>query len=263
MPSGDSSSVVQSQLDAVQARNDTSFITDEQTCALLQQKHMSLSEEFSKFESKQAQLQNSVDRCVQELELAQVQAKMHQIHLQSEHMSLSEDLSKLELSEESKHAQLLNSVDQRVQELAQVQADSSVAARAATIGDLHNNTSSITDEQTCALLEQKYMSLFKGFSQLESNHAQLQNSVDRCMQELAQLQSIGEDGEIERTSTEVSELHNTRRRLTGIDLYRSFLMYRNGIFGQEVNYGEYLQGFLLILAISGAKGKEQGATECM
>ncbi|KAM3731717.1 hypothetical protein ACB098_11G003200 [Castanea mollissima] len=81
---------------------------------------------------------------------------------------------------------------------------------------------SITAEQTCSLLEQKYISLSSEFAKLDSQNAQLQSSLDRHLADLALLQSnkhqqnihsIGKDGEIERLATEVSELHKSRRQL--------------------------------------------------
>ncbi|KAL5568783.1 hypothetical protein UlMin_025358 [Ulmus minor] len=84
------------------------------------------------------------------------------------------------------------------------------------------DAASITAEQTCSLLEQKYISLSNDFSQLQSQNAQLQTSLDQCHSELAQiqaqkhqfhLQSIEKDGEIERLTTEVAELHKSKRQL--------------------------------------------------
>ncbi|KAL0009589.1 hypothetical protein SO802_011091 [Lithocarpus litseifolius] len=81
---------------------------------------------------------------------------------------------------------------------------------------------SITAEQTCSLLEQKYISLSSEFAKLDSQNAQLQSSLDRHLADLALLQSnkhqqnlhsIGKDGEIERLATEVSELHKSKRQL--------------------------------------------------
>ncbi|KAK1578573.1 hypothetical protein Q3G72_031364 [Acer saccharum] len=122
------------------------------------------------------------------------------------------------------------------EELSRLSGDSSsVAARAdAYIRDIQSqldtvqaraDAASITAEQTCALLEQKYISLSEEFSKLESQHAQLQNSIDQRVQELAQVQAekhqlhlqlIGKDGGIERISTEVSELHKSKRQLMGL-----------------------------------------------
>ncbi|KAL6283070.1 hypothetical protein ACE6H2_013999 [Prunus campanulata] len=85
-----------------------------------------------------------------------------------------------------------------------------------------NDAASITAEQTCSLLEQKYLSLSDEFSKLESQYAQLQSSLDHRLSEVAELQSqkhqlhlqsIGKDGEIERFKTEVSELHKSKRQL--------------------------------------------------
>ncbi|XP_059455352.1 nuclear-pore anchor isoform X2 [Corylus avellana] len=84
------------------------------------------------------------------------------------------------------------------------------------------DAASITAEQTCSLLEQKYLSLSAEFSKLESQNAQLQSSLDHRLSDLAQvqtekhqlhLQSIGKDGEIERLTMEVSELHKSKRQL--------------------------------------------------
>ncbi|XP_040999238.1 nuclear-pore anchor-like [Juglans microcarpa x Juglans regia] len=84
------------------------------------------------------------------------------------------------------------------------------------------DASAITAEQTCSLLEQKYLSLSAEFSKLESQNAQLQSSLDQRLSDLAQvqaqkhqlqLQSIGKDGQIERLTTEVSELHKSKRQL--------------------------------------------------
>ncbi|KAK7842226.1 nuclear-pore anchor [Quercus suber] len=81
---------------------------------------------------------------------------------------------------------------------------------------------SITAEQTCSLLEQKYISLSSEFAKLDSQNAQLQSSLDRHLADLALLQSnkhqqnihsIGKDGEIETLATEVSELHKSKRQL--------------------------------------------------
>ncbi|XP_062158169.1 nuclear-pore anchor isoform X2 [Alnus glutinosa] len=84
------------------------------------------------------------------------------------------------------------------------------------------DAAAITAEQTCSLLEQKYLSLSAEFSKLESQNAQLQSSLDQRLSDLAQvqtekhqlhLQSIGKDGEIERLTMEVSELHKSKRQL--------------------------------------------------
>ncbi|XP_019183396.1 PREDICTED: nuclear-pore anchor isoform X2 [Ipomoea nil] len=84
------------------------------------------------------------------------------------------------------------------------------------------DAASITAEQTCSLLEQKYVSLSSEFSALQSQQSQFNSSLDQRLSELAQLQadkhqlhllSIGKDGEIERLSTEVSELHKSKRQL--------------------------------------------------
>ncbi|PON44121.1 Nucleoprotein TPR/MLP [Parasponia andersonii] len=84
------------------------------------------------------------------------------------------------------------------------------------------DAAAITAEQTCSLLEQKYLSLSSDLSHLQSQNAQLQSSLDHRISELAQvqaqkhqlhLQTIEKDGEIERFKTEVSELHKSKRQL--------------------------------------------------
>ncbi|GLU08559.1 hypothetical protein SLE2022_254650 [Rubroshorea leprosula] len=84
------------------------------------------------------------------------------------------------------------------------------------------DASAITAEQTCSLLEQKFLSLSGEFGSVQSQNAQLQSSLDERLAELAQaqaqkhqlhLQSIGKDGEIERLKTEASELHKSKRQL--------------------------------------------------
>ncbi|WZZ67059.1 hypothetical protein YC2023_078429 [Brassica napus] len=84
------------------------------------------------------------------------------------------------------------------------------------------DAASITAEQTCSLLEQKYLSLSQDFASLESQHAKLQSDLDDRLSELAQsqaqkhqlhLQSIEKDGELERMTTEMSELHKSKRQL--------------------------------------------------
>ncbi|OMO68924.1 Tetratricopeptide, MLP1/MLP2-like protein, partial [Corchorus capsularis] len=80
----------------------------------------------------------------------------------------------------------------------------------------------ITAEQTCALLEQKFLSVSGELSDLQSQNAQLQSSLDERIGDLAQaqsqkhqlhLQSVAKDGEIERLKTEVSELRKSKRQL--------------------------------------------------
>ncbi|XWS27642.1 hypothetical protein CRYUN_Cryun26dG0135800 [Craigia yunnanensis] len=84
------------------------------------------------------------------------------------------------------------------------------------------DAASITAEQTCSFLEQKFLSISGELSDLQSQNAQLQSSLDERLADLAQsqsqkrqlhLQTIGKDGEIERLTTEVSELHKSKRQL--------------------------------------------------
>ncbi|XP_017641194.1 nuclear-pore anchor isoform X1 [Gossypium arboreum] len=84
------------------------------------------------------------------------------------------------------------------------------------------DAAAITAEQTCSLLEQKFLSISGELSDLQSQNAQLQSSLDERHADLAQaqaqkhqlqIQTIGKDGEIERLTTEVSELHKSKRQL--------------------------------------------------
>ena len=69
------------ELQTVKAQADAASITAEQTCSLLEQKYISLSQEFSKLESQNAQLNSSLQERLSEL--AQIQAEKHQLHLKS------------------------------------------------------------------------------------------------------------------------------------------------------------------------------------
>ncbi|KAF8412623.1 hypothetical protein HHK36_000592 [Tetracentron sinense] len=85
-----------------------------------------------------------------------------------------------------------------------------------------SDAASITAEQTCALLEQKYISLSSDFANLESLNAQTNSALDKSLSDLAEVQAqkhqlhlkaIGKDGDIERLSIEASELHKSKRQL--------------------------------------------------
>lgn len=84
------------------------------------------------------------------------------------------------------------------------------------------DASSITAEQTCSLLEQKYVSLKSEFAKLQSEHSHLSSTLEERVSEVAQiqadkhqiyLQSIGKDGEIERLSLEALELQKSKSQL--------------------------------------------------
>lgn len=51
------------------------------------------------------------------------------------------------------------------------------------------DAASITAEQTCSLLEQKYVSLSSEYANLQSHHSQLNSSLDQRLSEIAQLQA--------------------------------------------------------------------------
>nr|GEV17082.1 nuclear-pore anchor [Tanacetum cinerariifolium] len=81
---------------------------------------------------------------------------------------------------------------------------------------------SITAEQTCALLEQKYVSLKGEFDSLQLRCDELKSAAEDRLSEVANaqadkhqiyIQSIGKDGEIERLSLEASELKKSKSQL--------------------------------------------------
>ncbi|XP_009592361.1 nuclear-pore anchor [Nicotiana tomentosiformis] len=84
------------------------------------------------------------------------------------------------------------------------------------------DAASVTAEQSCSFLEQKYLSLNSEYSELQSQHSELNSSFERRLSELSQvqaekqqvhIQSIGKDGDVDRLSTEASELRKTKRQL--------------------------------------------------
>ncbi|GAA0149677.1 primary active transporter [Lithospermum erythrorhizon] len=84
------------------------------------------------------------------------------------------------------------------------------------------DAASITAEQTCALLEQKFVALSNEHNVLQLKLTEFNASVDGTAKRIAeveadkqriQLNSIGKDGEIERLSMEASELHKSKREL--------------------------------------------------
>lgn len=89
-------------------------------------------------------------------------------------------------------------------------------------GRAEHDAAAITAEQTCSLLEQKYISISSEYSSLESRHSQLDSNFQQRLSELAQVQAekrqlhlklIEKDAEIERLSTEVKELQKSKRQL--------------------------------------------------
>ncbi|XP_020574914.1 nuclear-pore anchor [Phalaenopsis equestris] len=81
---------------------------------------------------------------------------------------------------------------------------------------------SIAEEQNCALLEQKYASLYSEFSRLQYENAQLSASTEKSLSELADVQAekhqlhikaIGKDAELEKLSLEAAELRISKRQL--------------------------------------------------
>ncbi|GER37546.1 nuclear pore anchor [Striga asiatica] len=84
------------------------------------------------------------------------------------------------------------------------------------------DAAAITLEQTCSLIEQKYVSLTEEHSSLQSQHLELRSSLEQRTSELGPLQtekqqlrleSIEKDGEIERLTRGASELQKSKRQL--------------------------------------------------
>ncbi|GFP92237.1 nuclear-pore anchor [Phtheirospermum japonicum] len=84
------------------------------------------------------------------------------------------------------------------------------------------DAASITLEQNCSLIEQKYVSISAEYSSIQTQHSELSSSLEQRNSELAQLQSekqqlllqsIEKDGEIERLKREASEAHKSKRQL--------------------------------------------------
>ncbi|KAK1257262.1 Nuclear-pore anchor [Acorus gramineus] len=104
---------------------------------------------------------------------------------------------------------------------------------------------SITSEQTSSLLEQRYLSLSSDYSRLESLKSDLSASLDQRLADLAnlqaenhqlRLQTIEKDGEIERLSVEVSELHKSKRQLLElVELKDAEIGDKNGLIKDYVD----------------------------
>lgn len=85
------------------------------------------------------------------------------------------------------------------------------------------DAAAITAEQTCSLLEQKFVSLSSEFAQLESQNSALAADLEQRSAELAQARAekhqininlIAKEGEIERLCAEASELQKSKRQFT-------------------------------------------------
>lgn len=83
------------------------------------------------------------------------------------------------------------------------------------------DAASISSEQTCAILEQRYDALSADLDLLRSENAQLAASSERHASVLAEalaekhqlhLKAIGKDGEIERLTVELNELQKSKRQ---------------------------------------------------
>ncbi|GLJ39263.1 hypothetical protein SUGI_0801170 [Cryptomeria japonica] len=70
---------LQDEVETCRARADAASITAEQSCALLEQKYISLSGQFTQLENEKVRLTSALDR--RATELAQAQAQAHKLEL--------------------------------------------------------------------------------------------------------------------------------------------------------------------------------------
>ncbi|XP_010429808.1 PREDICTED: nuclear-pore anchor-like isoform X3 [Camelina sativa] len=109
---------IYADLDSVRAKADAASITAEQTCSLLEQKYLSLSQDFSSLESQNAKLQSDLDDRL--AELAQSQAQKHQLHLQSIEKDGEVERMTAEMSELHKSKrQLMDLLEQKDAEISE------------------------------------------------------------------------------------------------------------------------------------------------
>ncbi|XP_010417589.1 PREDICTED: nuclear-pore anchor-like [Camelina sativa] len=109
---------IYAELDSVRAKADAASITAEQTCSLLEQKYLSLSQDFSSLESQNAKLQSDLDDRL--AELAQSQAQKHQLHLQSIEKDGEVERMTTEMSELHKSKrQLMDLLEQKDAEISE------------------------------------------------------------------------------------------------------------------------------------------------
>ncbi|XP_010472779.1 PREDICTED: nuclear-pore anchor [Camelina sativa] len=109
---------IYADLDSVRAKADAASITAEQTCSLLEQKYLSLSQDFSSLESQNAKLQSDLDDRL--AELAQSQAQKHQLHLQSIEKDGEVERITTEMSELHKSKrQLMDLLEQKDAEISE------------------------------------------------------------------------------------------------------------------------------------------------
>ncbi|PIA37605.1 hypothetical protein AQUCO_03000279v1 [Aquilegia coerulea] len=149
---------LQRQLETVKAQEDAASITSEQTWSLIEQKYISLSSDFAKLESENAQL----NTCIEQLtsELAEVRSEKHQLHLQvigkdGEIERLSAEVSELHKSKR----QLLDLVERK---------DSEINEKNVTIKSYLDKIVNLTDD---AALKQ---------AQLHDREAELARSQATC-----------------------------------------------------------------------------------
>ncbi|KAK4285608.1 hypothetical protein QN277_002284 [Acacia crassicarpa] len=109
------------ELETVKAKADASDINAEQTCSLIEQKHLSLAAEFSKLESRAAELQATLDQRL--AELAEVQTQKEKIYLQSVEKDREIERLRTEVSELHKSKrQLIELTEQKDLQLSEKNA---------------------------------------------------------------------------------------------------------------------------------------------
>ncbi|KAF6136667.1 hypothetical protein GIB67_016123 [Kingdonia uniflora] len=109
---------LQRQLETVRAQADAASITAEQTCALLEQRYISLSSDFARLESRNAQLNGSIEKHLSEL--AAVQAEKHQLHLKDISKDSEMELLSIRVSELQKSKrQVLDLLEKKDSEISE------------------------------------------------------------------------------------------------------------------------------------------------
>ncbi|XP_073117973.1 nuclear-pore anchor [Elaeis guineensis] len=126
------------QVDTAKAEKDAAAIAAEQTCALLEQRYESLSDDLARLRSENAQLAASVEQRLSEI--AEIQAEKHQLHLKA--IGKDGEIERLSLETVELHKskrQLLELVEQK---------DAEIREKNATIQSYLDKIVSLTDNAT-------------------------------------------------------------------------------------------------------------------
>ncbi|XP_073125312.1 nuclear-pore anchor [Henckelia pumila] len=127
------------------------------------------------------------------------------------------------------------------------------------------DAAAITAEQTCSVIEQKYVALTAELSTLQSQHSELITALDKRDLELGQLQSnkqqfllqsVEKDGLIERLKLEGSELHKSKRQLMDILEQKDL-----EISEKNATIKSYLDKIVNLTEIGASKEAHQGELE--